>query len=69
MPYHPEPGQYTFYDYRAPSALKENKGWRIDHFLATKSLAAKSVDCTIDLAPRRKTKPSDHTPLVAEFHV
>jgi exonuclease III len=33
----------------------------------TKPLAAKSVDCTIDLAPRRQTRPSDHTPLIAEF--
>ena len=65
--HHPEAGQYTFFDYRAPSALKENKGWRIDHFLATKSLAAKSTDCTIDLAPRKLAKPSDHPPLVAEF--
>jgi exodeoxyribonuclease-3 len=65
--HHPEPGQYTFYDYRAPSALKGNKGWRIDHILVTKPLAAKSVDCTIDLAPRRQTRPSDHTPLIAEF--
>ena len=65
--HHPEPGQYTFYDYRAPSALKGNKGWRIDHILVTQPLAAKSVDCTIDLAPRKQTRPSDHTPLIAEF--
>ena len=65
----PEPGVYTFYDYRAPSALKQNKGWRIDHFLATKSLARRSVDCAIDLAPRKRPKPSDHTPLVVEFRV
>ncbi len=65
--HHPEPGQYTFYDYRAPSALKGNKGWRIDHILVTQPLAAKSVDCTIDLAPRKQTRPSDHAPLIAEF--
>jgi exodeoxyribonuclease-3 len=65
--HHPEPGLYTFYDYRAPSALKQNKGWRIDHILATKPLARTSLDCFIDLAPRKGEKPSDHTPLVAEF--
>ncbi|MFH1732766.1 MAG: exodeoxyribonuclease III [Planctomycetota bacterium] len=65
--HHPEPGCYTFYDYRAPSALKAGKGWRIDHMLATKPLAAKSADCTIDLGPRKRPKPSDHTPLVATF--
>lgn len=67
--HHPEPGLYTFYDYRAPSALKKNKGWRIDHILTTKPLANKSVDCVVDLGPRKREKPSDHTPLVAEFEV
>jgi len=67
--HHPEPGLYTFFDYRAPSALKANKGWRIDHMLATKSLARKSRDCMIDLGPRKQPRPSDHTPLIAEFEV
>ena len=67
--HHPEPGQYTFYDYRAPSSLRANKGWRIDHLLATKPLAARCVDCAIDLGPRKLPKPSDHTPLVGEFEL
>jgi len=65
--HHPEPGQYTFFDYRSPSALKRGKGWRVDHVLVTKPLATKSVDAWIDLAPRELPKPSDHTPLVAQF--
>jgi len=67
--HHPEPGQYTFFDYRAPALVKKGKGWRVDHILATKSLAAKSVDCVIDLEPRKLARPSDHTFLMAEFNL
>jgi len=65
--YHPEPGQYTFFDYRTINAVKRNMGWRVDHILATPALAAKSKDSYIDLKPRLLEKPSDHTFLVAEF--
>jgi len=64
-----EDKQFTFYDYRMPKALDRHLGWRIDHILAAKSLAKKSTASYIDLEPRRLTKPSDHTPLVAEFDV
>jgi exodeoxyribonuclease III len=67
--HHPEPQQYTFFDYRTPNAAKRKMGWRIDHILATPTLAAKSKDAFIDLAPRLQAKPSDHTFLAAEFDV
>ncbi|MHC4996828.1 MAG: exodeoxyribonuclease III, partial [Planctomycetota bacterium] len=35
----PGPGEYTFYDYRTPNAVKRKMGWRIDHILATPPLA------------------------------
>jgi len=65
--YHPEGGQYTFFDYRTANALKRNMGWRVDHILATPPLAARSLASYIDLAPRLGPQPSDHTVLVAEF--
>ncbi|OGV63837.1 MAG: exodeoxyribonuclease III [Lentisphaerae bacterium RIFOXYA12_FULL_48_11] len=65
--YHPEPGQYTFFDYRTINAVKRNMGWRIDHIIATPVLAAKSRNSYIDVRPRLMEKPSDHTFLVAEF--
>ena len=65
--HHPEPEQFTFYDYRAIKGVKRKLGWRIDHMLATPSLARKSTDSYIDLKPRLKQKPSDHTFLIAEF--
>lgn len=65
--HHPEPGHYSFFDYRFPGALKANRGWRIDHILATPPLARRSTDSFIDLKPRMEPKPSDHTFMVADF--
>lgn len=62
-----ESGQYTFWDYRLPNAFKRNLGWRLDHIMATVPLAEKSTACYIDKEPRSLEKPSDHTPIVAEF--
>ncbi len=67
--YHPEPGQYSYFDYRTPDAVERKIGWRVDHVLATPPLAGKSSDCYIDLEPRLAPKPSDHTVMVAEFDV
>ncbi|NQT94017.1 MAG: exodeoxyribonuclease III [Lentisphaerae bacterium] len=63
----PEGGHYTYYDYRAKNAIESGKGWRIDHIQATKPLADRSINSWIDLEPRLAAKPSDHTPLMAEF--
>jgi len=65
--YHPEPGQYSYYDYRTMNAVERKMGWRVDHILATEPLAKKSKDCYIDLKPRLEPKCSDHTIMVAEF--
>lgn len=67
--YHPEPGQYSFYDYRTKNAVERKIGWRVDHVLATRSLAKHSKDCYIDVEPRKWNKPSDHTFVVAEFTI
>jgi len=58
--------QYTFWDYRLNS-FKRNLGWRLDHIMATEPLAKKSSACYIDKEPRLAERPSDHTPIVAEF--
>ncbi len=61
-----EAGQYTFWDYRM-NAYRRKQGWRLDHIMATKPMAKKSMACYIDVEPRLAEKPSDHTFLVAEF--
>jgi exodeoxyribonuclease-3 len=63
-----EPGHYTFWDYRARNSFKRNLGWRLDHIMATEPLAKKSTACYIDKEPRLAERPSDHTPIIAEFN-
>ena len=65
--YHPEPGQYTFFDYRTPNAAQRGIGWRIDYILASPRLAEKSMEAVIDVQPRMEKKSSDHTFLSATF--
>jgi exodeoxyribonuclease-3 len=57
---------FSWWDYRMNS-FKRNRGLRIDHILASEPLALKCVQCHIDPAPRGWERPSDHTPVVAEF--
>jgi exodeoxyribonuclease-3 len=65
--HHPDEELYSFFDYRVKDAVKRNLGWRIDYVLATEPLASKSLSCDIDLEPRMKEKPSDHTFMIADF--
>ncbi len=62
-----EAGQYTYWDYRPGNPFKRNRGWRLDHIMATAPLAQRSVACYIDKGPRAADRPSDHTPIIAEF--
>jgi exodeoxyribonuclease III len=64
--HHPEPGRYTWWDYRAGD-FHRNWGMRIDHLLVTKPLAARVVWAEIDREARKgKPTPSDHAPLVID---
>ena len=58
---------FSWWDYRA-AAFRRNHGLRIDLILATTALAKRCVASHIDREPRRGERPSDHTPVVAEFH-
>ena len=57
---------YSWWDYRA-AAFRRNRGLRIDLILASKALSDICSACYIDVEPRRLERPSDHTPVVAEF--
>jgi exodeoxyribonuclease-3 len=59
--------EFTFWDYRLRDSFYRNRGWRLDHIMATSPLAEKSATCYIDKEPRSAERPSDHTPIVAEF--
>lgn len=64
---YPDTISYTFWAMFA-NAFKNNKGWRIDHILATPDLAAACQDVVVDLAPRAVPEPSDHTVVWATFN-
>ncbi|MBV9360335.1 MAG: exodeoxyribonuclease III [Betaproteobacteria bacterium] len=59
--------QFTWWDYRL-NAFDRGWGLRIDHILLSTGLAKRCTGCTIDLAPRRRERPSDHTPVIAELN-
>jgi exodeoxyribonuclease-3 len=42
-------------------------GLRIDLILASEALGKACTGCRIDVGPRRLERPSDHTPVIAEF--
>lgn len=65
----PNPETFTFWDYRQRAAFARNRGWRIDHILATPRLAAKASGCAVDTEPRKRERPSDHTFVYADFDV
>jgi exodeoxyribonuclease III len=59
-------GFYSWWDYRQ-GAFQKNDGLRIDHIWVTKALADACKQSWIDKAPREWERPSDHTPVLAEF--
>jgi exodeoxyribonuclease-3 len=58
--------QFSWWDYRA-AGFRRNAGLRIDLILASRSLAERCDASYIDREPRGWDRPSDHTPVVAEF--
>lgn len=69
--FHPEPGFFTWWDYRAGNFHK-NLGMRIDHVYVTEPLAARAIRAERDRDARKPSTypgiPSDHAPLVVDFH-
>jgi exodeoxyribonuclease-3 len=57
---------FTWWDYRM-QAFRRKMGMRIDHILATATLAQTCSACVVDTEPRKHERPSDHAPVVASF--
>jgi exodeoxyribonuclease-3 len=57
---------FSWWDYRM-AAFRRNMGLRIDHILLSQPLALRCRSCSIDLAPRKLDRPSDHAPVVCEI--
>lgn len=68
--YPDESDLFSWFDYRSRGFEREPKrGLRIDHLLATRSLAKTLVDSGIDYDVRAMEKPSDHCPVWSEFDI
>lgn len=64
---HPEPGKYTWWDYRGGN-FHRNVGMRIDHLLVSKPVVQRLVWAEIDREARKgKPIPSDHAPLAIDL--
>ena len=61
-----EDNSFSWWDYRG-GGFRRNHGLRIDLILASKALSDQCKISSIDKAPRSWERPSDHTPVVAEF--
>jgi exodeoxyribonuclease-3 len=57
---------FSWWDYRA-AGFRRNAGLRIDLILASTALATACEASYVDREPRTWERPSDHTPVVAEF--
>jgi len=62
----PDKQEFSWWDFRT-NAFPKDQGLRIDHIWTSKSLAEKCKNCWIDKDPRGWERPSDHTPVVADF--
>lgn len=63
----PQPEKsYSWWDYR-DFAFRRNHGLRIDHILVSHVLKDQVVACSIDKAPRKNERPSDHAPVLLEL--
>jgi len=57
---------YSWWDYRM-LGFRRNAGLRIDHILLSEELARTCSSSTVDKAPRRLERPSDHAPALVEL--
>ena len=60
------PKSWSWWDYRN-LAFRKNQGLRIDHILVSAALKGRVQACSIDKAPRKLERPSDHAPVLVEI--
>ena len=54
---------YTWWNRRS-DFYESDRGWRLDHFLATPPIAARVKSVSIDRAERGRNGSTDHAPLL-----
>lgn len=63
---HDDAGHYSWWDYRM-AGFQRNLGLRIDLILTSETMSEMLTSAYIDKEPRTWERPSDHTPVIAEF--
>lgn len=63
---HDDAGHFSWWDYRM-AGFQRNLGLRIDLILTNEPMSEMLTSAYIDKEPRKWQRPSDHTPVVAEF--
>ncbi len=58
--------KFSWWDYRG-AGYRANEGLRIDLILSSSGMLKRAQSCHIDETPRKLERPSDHTPVVAEY--
>ena len=64
--FHTDGDKFSWWDYRG-AGYRANEGLRIDLILSSSEMLNSSTNCIIDESPRKLERPSDHTPVVAEY--
>ncbi|MEO0368532.1 MAG: exodeoxyribonuclease III [Pseudomonadota bacterium] len=59
---------FSWWDYRG-AGYRANAGLRIDLILSSAEMLKSSKSCVIDEEPRKTERPSDHTPVVADYSI
>ena len=59
---------FSWWDYRN-LGLQKNHGLRIDHILISEALVPFASQCIIDKSARKKTRPSDHAPVLLTLDI
>jgi exodeoxyribonuclease-3 len=62
---HPEPGNYTWWTYRVPSARANNIGWRLDYHCVDREFLPALVSAGIEA----NVTGSDHCPVTLELEI
>lgn len=64
--FHTDGEKFSWWDYRG-AGYRANEGLRIDLVLSSSAMLDAAINSSIDETPRKLERPSDHTPVIAEY--
>ena len=65
--FHSQGEHFSWWDYRG-GGYRANEGLRIDLILSSSAMLDAATACHIDETPRQRERPSDHTPVLAQYN-